>query len=79
MALVALSVRNLLLGTLGGLAVADGAIRDDLTLEARLERFVRDTGPRDIWAWESVEVAMTTVRISSCDRIHRRRCFENSV
>lgn len=31
MALVALSVRNLLLGTLGGLAVADGAIRDDLT------------------------------------------------
>ena len=52
MALVALSVRNLLLGTLGGLAVADGAIRDDLTLEARLEGFVRDTGPRDIWAWE---------------------------
>ena len=50
---VALSVRNLLLGTLGGLAVADGAIRD-LTLEARLEGFVRDTGPRDIWAWERV-------------------------
>jgi len=67
-ALVALSVRNLLLGTLGELAVTDGAIRDGLTLEARLEGFVSDTGPQDIWAWESVEVAMATVRISSCDR-----------
>ena len=45
MALVALSVGNLLFGTLGVLAVADGAIRDGLTLEARLEGFVRDTGP----------------------------------
>jgi len=44
MALIALSVRNLLLGTLGGLAVADGAIRDGSTLEARLEGANRISG-----------------------------------
>jgi hypothetical protein len=47
-------MRNLLLRTLGELAVTDGAIRDGLTLEAWLEGFVRDTGPQDIWAWERV-------------------------